>query len=461
MAEDCPNSNWKFSIIDLLKSLNLPYHLNAREHLAEKLQIRVGPTGSAEQNLALHKALMKELALNDGKVPSNIRNCDECGGSGHWADLFPNVVGHAYSEALERKDGQSRDYARENSALSPIEDFQRSLSASELRNTSPDEPDEEDLEMENLPNTKDVLSACADESNSADDSWALGSSSSIDIQSNSSRTSFSSTIKISATDVFADILIADDEIRSLCVNAITDRNIGPARLERNIRRLLYRYSKDLSVEAASLPQLTVVKHLQSRSWLQRIANKVRRTVCGESNSLDIGKEPPDRDAEIQRFLDSLSRPHERVPEEHSAESSSSDDDQEGEIDEPRDFNVQSLAAFLSNSRAFQLLKQNLQDFVFSTFSCGLDRVSQRILKQAGGASNKNTAMLLSVISQLQSVNPASIFVSNLHISLIDKWKYKVEQLSGTTWNWWPLQEPIHPLLPGHVYLLWQCVSLRW
>ncbi|ORY04774.1 hypothetical protein BCR34DRAFT_591111 [Clohesyomyces aquaticus] len=457
IAEDCLNLDCNTSIVDLLELLELPTHLSARELLAEKLQIRVGPTGSAQQNLALHKALLKELARNGGEVPSNIRNCDECGKSGHWADRCPDVVGHVYSEALERKDGQSKgDYARENNILSPTEDFQKGPDTPELRHTSPKEPDEEDLEMENLHNTEDVLSACADEEDSADDSWELGSWFSNDMQSNSSRTSFSSTTQISATDAFASLLIADDEIRSLCVNAITDLNVGPARLERNLRQLLYRYSKDLSEEAASPAQLIVVKYLQSRSWLQRIANKVRRTVCEESSSLDIGKEPLDPGAKIQRFLDSLSRPNESVLEERSSESSSSDDDQEGGIDEPREFNVQSLAAFLSNSRAFQLLKQNLQDFVFSTFSCRLDRVSQRILKQTGGALNKDTTMLLSVISQLHSVNPVSFLVSDLHVSLIDKWKYEVERLSGTTWNWWPLREPVYPLLPGHIYLLWQC-----
>ena len=74
----------------------------------------------------------------------------------------------------------------------------------------------------------------------------------------------------------------------------------------------------------------------------------------------------------------------------------------------------------------------------------------------GGNSDKNTAMLQNVIAQLRSVDPASISVSDLQVSVIDQWKYKIEQLSSVSWNWWPLQEPIYPLLPDQVYLLWQC-----
>jgi hypothetical protein len=60
--------NYKVSIVDLLKLLGLDSSLNARKKLAEELNVHVGEHGSAEQNIALHKAVLKKLAENGGKV---------------------------------------------------------------------------------------------------------------------------------------------------------------------------------------------------------------------------------------------------------------------------------------------------------------------------------------------------------------------------------------------------------
>lgn len=67
-------SDWKHSIVDLLKLLDLDSSLDARKELAEELHVQAGAHGSAEQNLALHKAVMKKLADNGGKVPDDLKN---------------------------------------------------------------------------------------------------------------------------------------------------------------------------------------------------------------------------------------------------------------------------------------------------------------------------------------------------------------------------------------------------
>jgi nucleoside phosphorylase len=66
--------NWKTSIIDLLKLLELDSSSNARELLAEKLNIHAGPHRSYEQNDALRIAMMEVLTKNNGRVPEEIRN---------------------------------------------------------------------------------------------------------------------------------------------------------------------------------------------------------------------------------------------------------------------------------------------------------------------------------------------------------------------------------------------------
>jgi 3-oxoacyl-ACP reductase-like protein len=67
-------SNWRTSIVDLLTLLGLDSSLQARKELANELNIHVGADGSAEENIALHKAVMQKLAQNGGKVPSDLMN---------------------------------------------------------------------------------------------------------------------------------------------------------------------------------------------------------------------------------------------------------------------------------------------------------------------------------------------------------------------------------------------------
>lgn len=66
--------NYKSSIVDLLKLLDLDSSLSERKELAQELNVHAGEDGSAEQNIALHKAVMQKLAENGGIVPADLRD---------------------------------------------------------------------------------------------------------------------------------------------------------------------------------------------------------------------------------------------------------------------------------------------------------------------------------------------------------------------------------------------------
>jgi hypothetical protein len=66
--------NYRTSIVDLLKLLDLDSSLAARKELADELGVRAGADGSAEQNIALHRAVMDKLAENGGVVPDSLRS---------------------------------------------------------------------------------------------------------------------------------------------------------------------------------------------------------------------------------------------------------------------------------------------------------------------------------------------------------------------------------------------------
>jgi 3-oxoacyl-ACP reductase-like protein len=73
-AEKGGGGNWRTSIVDLLKLLDLDSSLNARKELAAELGVDAGAHGSAEQNIALQKAVWAALAKNGGVVPASLRD---------------------------------------------------------------------------------------------------------------------------------------------------------------------------------------------------------------------------------------------------------------------------------------------------------------------------------------------------------------------------------------------------
>ncbi|CAN1527387.1 Domain of unknown function DUF3597 [Caulobacteraceae bacterium] len=62
--------NWKTSIVDLMKLLGIDSSLANRKELATELGYTGDLDGSAEMNIWLHKATMRQLAANGGKVPA-------------------------------------------------------------------------------------------------------------------------------------------------------------------------------------------------------------------------------------------------------------------------------------------------------------------------------------------------------------------------------------------------------
>lgn len=64
--------DWRRSIVDLMKALDLDSSLSARKELAAELNYTGDMNDSATMNMWLHKALMKKLADNGGKVPAEL-----------------------------------------------------------------------------------------------------------------------------------------------------------------------------------------------------------------------------------------------------------------------------------------------------------------------------------------------------------------------------------------------------
>ena len=66
--------NWRTSIVDLMKLLEIDSSLSNRKELATELGYTGAKDGSAEMNIWLHKAVMRELEKNGGIVPAGLKD---------------------------------------------------------------------------------------------------------------------------------------------------------------------------------------------------------------------------------------------------------------------------------------------------------------------------------------------------------------------------------------------------
>jgi len=65
---------WRTSIVDLMKALDIDSSLAARKDLAKELGYSGDTNDSASMNVWLHKQVMSKLAANGGKLPPEIKH---------------------------------------------------------------------------------------------------------------------------------------------------------------------------------------------------------------------------------------------------------------------------------------------------------------------------------------------------------------------------------------------------
>jgi len=75
IADDADEDlDWRKSIVDLMKLLDLDSSLAARRTLADELKYTGDKKDTAKMNVWLHKQVMTKLAENGGKVPAELKH---------------------------------------------------------------------------------------------------------------------------------------------------------------------------------------------------------------------------------------------------------------------------------------------------------------------------------------------------------------------------------------------------
>ena len=73
-AKGDPKLNYRSSIVDLMKLLDLDPSLENRKELATELGYTGAKDGSAEMNIWLHRRVVEELERSGGVVPASMKD---------------------------------------------------------------------------------------------------------------------------------------------------------------------------------------------------------------------------------------------------------------------------------------------------------------------------------------------------------------------------------------------------
>ena len=65
---------WRTSIVDLMKALDIDSSLNARKELAKELNYTGDTNDSAAMNIWLHRQVIARIVANGGKVPADLKH---------------------------------------------------------------------------------------------------------------------------------------------------------------------------------------------------------------------------------------------------------------------------------------------------------------------------------------------------------------------------------------------------
>ena len=65
---------WRTSIVDLMKALDIDSSLTARKELAKELGYTGDTNDSATMNIWLHKQVMSKMAANGGVLPADMKH---------------------------------------------------------------------------------------------------------------------------------------------------------------------------------------------------------------------------------------------------------------------------------------------------------------------------------------------------------------------------------------------------
>ena len=246
----------------------------------------------------------------------------------------------------------------------------------------------------------------------------------------SSRTSVvSDGFSLLAADELVACLLQNAELGVVYKAALESRQVGAERFERNFRRTLIQYSRDLKKEARNRGQTSAAVLVRRRS--RYIANEIRQKLEGprrgyRDDQILHGKDSGKfKSLKIEHYLRSLE------------ELSSSDTDTSEEDIDDKLPELSQVRDFMFTSAAFLTLRATVWKLVDNSLHLKLRRLAEDI--------------------ECCPATPIDVSYEAIE-SISNRVKGVIEEFTRVSWNWWPLKPRIRHIPAGYARIRWYCVS---
>ena len=262
----------------------------------------------------------------------------------------------------------------------------------------------------------------------------------------SSRTSVvSERFSLLAADELVTCLLQNAELSIAYKAALESRHVGLDRFERNFRRILNQYSRDLKKEARNKGQTSAAVLVRRRS--RYIANTLRQNLEGprrgyKHDQILHGKDSGNlRGLEIEQHLRPMkgsSSPDEpRFEDEPLEESSSSGTDTSDDAFDDKLPELSQVKDFMFTSAAFLALRATVWKLVDHSLHLKLRRLAAEIECCPATPIDVSYEVIESISNRVKGV---------------------IEDFTRVSWDWWPLKPRIGNIPPGYARIHWYCVS---
>ena len=294
--------------------------------------------------------------------------------------------------------------------------------------------------VEPFPSVADVASDSSSEAESVE--------SGIDSVASSRTSVISDRFSLVAADELVACLLQNAELRVVYKAALESRHVGLDRFERNFRRILNQYSRDLKKEARNRGQTSAAVLVRRRS--RYMANTLRQNLEGprrgyRHDQIVYGKDRDNvRGLKIEQYLRSMKgssssslseepRIRDEPPEElSSSDTDTSDDDFDDKLPE-----LSQVKDFMFTSAAFSALRATIWHLVDHSLQPKLGRLRADI--------------------ECCPATPIDVSYEAIE-SMSNRVKGVIEDFTRGSWDWWPLKPRMGHIPAGYARIRWYCVS---
>lgn len=297
--------------------------------------------------------------------------------------------------------------------------------------------------------------------------------------SQTSVNSISDSVDSAVIHEFVELLYSDAALLSLATEAVGVTSIGMTRMRINFHRLLHHCAKDIKAEIDSTKHkgLPGFMHKYASMISSGLFEKIKRPLpsmnpTGTNLTMNClpRVETSKQDAmtssrqKVVLFLREQRRDNEVEDSDDNGDilevGGDEEDKYDGSLRELLQFRV-----FLLNSTAFHALRLRLYRFVRPSMTSDLQ--SMLCSWQKPGSTRAHLDVmhgLANLVAELQNVPVTQIHIENddygttLGAFAMDTVKAKIEDITGTKWDWWSLQPCKRPLREREATVMWRCVS---